>query len=100
LLTSLRCESVQKYVKLKIFSDMTERFSLPSKAQYLKVASETGTCRYITQDIMNFPFSIAHTRMQMIKLAQMVGEVSRVLGRKSSFSEPAFLILRSQDKTT
>ena len=74
---------------------MTERFSLPSKAQILNVASVTDLSLYY-QEYMNFLFLYPHTDANMDKLAQMLVKYPEYWRNHlflTSFSDS-----RSQDK--
>lgn len=86
---------VSEYVKIKIMVDITERFSLASKTQILKVVSEQDLSLYY-QEYMNFLFLYPHTETNMDKLAQMLVKYPDYWRNHlflTSFSDP-----RSQDK--
>jgi serine/threonine protein kinase/Tfp pilus assembly protein PilF len=92
---ALHNAKVSEYVKLKILVDMTERFSLSSKAQILNVASVADLSLYY-QEYMNFLFLYPHTDANMDKLAQMLVKYPEYWRNHlflTSFSDS-----RSQDK--
>jgi serine/threonine protein kinase len=92
---ALHTAKVSEYVKIKIMVDITERFSLASKAHILQVVSEQDLALYY-QEYMNFLFLSPHTETNMDKLAQMLVKYPDYWRNHlflTSFSDP-----RSRDK--